>query len=84
MNLHYAIQKLTTQQWYLYNFRLPLTIDVILVVTISATVQRESLSTCTSAFAKPELPSSLQLTKIPLAIASATVTSQIPFDLLQI
>ena len=29
--------KLTTQQWNLNNFRLPLTIDAILVVTISAT-----------------------------------------------
>ena len=37
MNLHCTIQKLTTQQWNLNNFRLPLTIDAILVVTISAT-----------------------------------------------
>ena len=37
MNLHYAIQKLTTQQWNLYNFRFPLTIVVILVVTSSTT-----------------------------------------------
>ena len=81
MNLHYANQKLTTQQWNLNNFRLPLTIDAILVVTSSATGSARIPLDLYFSPCKPEIPSSLQLPKIPLAMASATTTSQTPFGL---
>ena len=81
MNLHYASQKLSTHQWNLYNFRLPLTIVVILVVTISATGSARLPLDLYFNLCKTRTPLSFQLTKIHLAMASAIATSQTPFDL---
>ena len=69
----------TTEQWILYNIRLPLILAAIFVITNSTTGPARLFfdlyfSLC-KIFVKPELHFLLQLTKIPLVITSATATS---------